>query len=102
MGHIRSKDTVAPLRASSAVAPQQAADPTSLDDRKLPERSSRGCTTTELRQQWRIIGVVKQVLWETRNIKVFNRTTVHPTTLRRRITKFFSGTMPSQTFTRTQ
>ncbi|KAJ8015986.1 hypothetical protein DPEC_G00002410 [Dallia pectoralis] len=45
-----------------------------------------GCTTTELRQQWRIIGVVKQVLWETRNIKVFNRTTVDPTTLRRRIT----------------
>ncbi|KAJ8007666.1 hypothetical protein DPEC_G00096530 [Dallia pectoralis] len=42
-----------------------------------------GCTPTELRQQWRIIGVVKQVLWETRKIKVFNRTTVDPTTLRR-------------------
>ncbi|KAJ8006443.1 hypothetical protein DPEC_G00107320 [Dallia pectoralis] len=41
MGHIRSKDTVAPLRDSSTVAPQQVADPTSLDDRKHPERSSR-------------------------------------------------------------
>ncbi|KAJ7995657.1 hypothetical protein DPEC_G00246850 [Dallia pectoralis] len=164
MGHIRSKDTVAPLRDSSTVAPQQVwlnVNHHCLTNRQkdiswmavhgclptgefkyrrhialtvscphgcntventyhvlaecsvarrvwalfvpsvshnrlltLPRLTTEnilngppgGCTTTELRQQWRIIGVVKQVLWETRNIKVFNKTTVDPTTLRRRIT----------------
>ncbi|KAJ7994396.1 hypothetical protein DPEC_G00248850 [Dallia pectoralis] len=164
MGHIRSKDTVAPLRDSSTVAPQQVwlnVNHHCLTNRQkdiswmavhgclptgefmyrrhialtvscphgcntventyhvlaecsvarrvwalfvpsvshnrlltLPRLTTEnilngppgGCTTTELRQQWRIIGVVKQVLWETRNIMVFNKTTVDPTTLRRRIT----------------
>ncbi|KAJ7988690.1 hypothetical protein DPEC_G00311850 [Dallia pectoralis] len=97
MGHIRSKDTVAPLRASSTVAPQQAGlglvcslnrllTLPRLMTENILNGPPGGCTTTELRQQWRIIGVVKQVLWETRNIKVFNKTTVDPTTLRRRIT----------------
>ncbi|KAJ7995673.1 hypothetical protein DPEC_G00247020 [Dallia pectoralis] len=163
MGHIRSKDTVAPLRDSSTVAPQQVwlnVNHHCLTNRQkdiswmavhgclttgefmyrrhialtvscphecntvestyhvlaecsvarrvwalfvpsvshnrlltLPRLTTENilngppgrCTTTELRQQWRIIGVVKQVLWETRNIKVFNKTTVDPTTLRRRI-----------------
>ncbi|KAL0970595.1 hypothetical protein UPYG_G00244160 [Umbra pygmaea] len=40
MGHICSKDTVTPLRTSSAVALQQITDPTSLDG-KHPKRSSR-------------------------------------------------------------
>ncbi|KAJ8284236.1 hypothetical protein COCON_G00030860 [Conger conger] len=44
-----------------------------------------GCKTTVLQRQWRIINIVKQVLWETRNIKVYQKTTVDLITLRRRI-----------------
>ncbi|KAL0961882.1 hypothetical protein UPYG_G00332850 [Umbra pygmaea] len=87
MGHIRSKDTVAPMRASSAVAPQQVIDPTSqATAENILNSPPGGCTTIQIRQQWRIICVIKQVLWETRNIRVFNKTAVDPITLRRRIT----------------
>ncbi|KAJ8347400.1 hypothetical protein SKAU_G00288010 [Synaphobranchus kaupii] len=32
-----------------------------------------GCKTTKLQRQWRIINTVKQVLWEARNIKVYQK-----------------------------
>ena len=44
-----------------------------------------GCKTIQLQRQWRIINTVKLVLWETRNIKVYQKTSVDPVTLRRRI-----------------
>ncbi|KAJ8333631.1 hypothetical protein SKAU_G00416390 [Synaphobranchus kaupii] len=43
-----------------------------------------GCRTPELQRQWRIVNIVKQVLWEARNIKVYQKTSVDPVTLRRR------------------
>ncbi|KAJ8007658.1 hypothetical protein DPEC_G00096450 [Dallia pectoralis] len=57
MGHIRSKDTVAPES-------QLSGGPATGNILNGPPG---GWTTTELRQQWRIIRVVKQVLWETRS-----------------------------------
>ncbi|KAG9344416.1 hypothetical protein JZ751_011086 [Albula glossodonta] len=44
-----------------------------------------GCKTIELQRQWRIINTIKQVLWETRNIKVYQQQNVDLVTLRRRI-----------------
>ena len=44
-----------------------------------------GCKTIQLQRQWRIVNTVKQVLWEMRNIKVYQKTSVDLVTLRRRI-----------------
>ena len=44
----------------------------------------RGCKSIELQCQWWIINMVKQVLWEAKNIKVYQKTSVDPVTLRRR------------------
>ena len=44
-----------------------------------------GCKTIQLQRQWGITNTVKQVLWEARNIKVYQKTTVDLVTLRRRI-----------------
>ncbi|KAG5842689.1 hypothetical protein ANANG_G00180280, partial [Anguilla anguilla] len=44
-----------------------------------------GLKTMELQRQWGIINTVRQVLWETRNIKVYQKTSVDLVTLRRRI-----------------
>ena len=44
-----------------------------------------GCKTIQLQRQWGIINTVKQVMWEARNIKVYQKTSVDLVTLRRRI-----------------
>ncbi|KAJ8380595.1 hypothetical protein SKAU_G00013730 [Synaphobranchus kaupii] len=33
-----------------------------------------GCKTPELQRQWRIVNTIKQVLWEARNIRVYQKT----------------------------
>ena len=43
------------------------------------------CKTLQLQHQWGIINTVKQILWERRNIKVNQKTSVDLVTLRRRI-----------------
>ncbi|KAJ8402296.1 hypothetical protein AAFF_G00371610 [Aldrovandia affinis] len=50
-----------------------------------------GCGTPELQRQWRIINTVKQVLWEARDIKVFQEQTVDLLTLRRRLQNLLQG-----------
>ncbi|KAJ8385098.1 hypothetical protein AAFF_G00193190 [Aldrovandia affinis] len=52
-----------------------------------------GCRTPELQRQWRIINTVKQVLWEARNIRVFQELTVDLFTLRRRIQNFLQDSV---------
>jgi len=45
-----------------------------------------GCTTPRLQHQWRIVSAVKQVIWETRNIRVYHKQDQPFIVQRRRIT----------------
>ena len=60
-----------------------------------------GCKTIQLQRQWGIINTVKQVLWEARNIKVYQKTSVDLVTLRRRIQNLFRTSTRKPSWRRT-
>uniref|UniRef100_A0A0E9XYV0 Uncharacterized protein n=1 Tax=Anguilla anguilla TaxID=7936 RepID=A0A0E9XYV0_ANGAN len=57
----------------------------SLTSERVLYGPREGLKTMELQRQWGIINTIRQVLWETRNIKVYQKTSVDLVTLRRRI-----------------